>query len=45
MFTRTGKRWVTLTQFPVAFSGGSNEKAAPLAGLTDRTVPRNVLSE
>ena len=29
MLIRTGKRWVTLTQLPVAFSGDNNEKTAP----------------
>jgi hypothetical protein len=29
---RTGKRCVTLTQFPVAFSGGSTEKIWPIPG-------------
>ncbi len=31
----TGKRWVTLTQLPVAFSGGSTEKVAPEPALID----------
>ena len=30
---RIGKRWVTLTQLPVAFSGGSTEKVAPEPAL------------
>src|SRR4029450_14166258 len=39
---RTGKRCVTLTQFPVAFSGGSTEKIWPDPGLMLSTVPSKV---
>src|SRR5665648_323415 len=39
ILTRTGKRWVTLTQLPVAFSGGSTEKMAPEPALMLSTMP------
>ena len=32
MVSRTGRRWTTLTQLPVAFSAGSSEKVKPGAG-------------
>ena len=35
----TGSRWTTLTQFPVAFSGGRREKAAPVPALKLSTFP------
>ena len=38
---RTGTRCVTFTQLPVAFCGGSSEKAAPLARLMFSTRPSN----
>ena len=34
-----GKRWVTFTQLPVAFSGGSTEKVAPEPALMLSTTP------
>ena len=39
---RTGKRWVTLTQLPVAFSGGSTEKVAPEPALMLSTTPSSL---
>ena len=42
MLIQTGTRWVTLTQFPVAFSGGRSEKLVPLPGLMLMTRPVNV---
>src|SRR5262249_12007707 len=36
---RTGKRWVTFTQLPLAFSGGSTENVAPEPELMLSTVP------
>jgi hypothetical protein len=41
---RTGKRCVTFTQFPLAFSGGSTEKVAPEPALMLSTVPLKVVS-
>src|SRR5690349_13515339 len=39
---RTGKRWVTLTQFPVAFSGGRTENGARAGAVAlDRAVKRH----
>src|SRR3989442_880363 len=35
----TGTRWTTLTQFPVAFSGGSSEKRAPVPAESELTLP------
>ena len=35
----TGTRWTTLTQFPVAFSGGSSEKREPVPALIESTLP------
>ena len=40
---RTGKRWVTLTQLPVAFSGGSTEKVAPEPALIASTTPSSLV--
>ena len=37
---RTGMRWTTLTKLPVAFSGGSIDEAAPVAGANPETRPR-----
>jgi hypothetical protein len=34
---RTAKRWVNLTKFPVAFSGGRSEQLLPEAGLSPST--------
>ena len=42
---RTGKRWVTLTQLPVAFSGGSTENMAPEPALMLSTTPSSVTPE
>ena len=42
ILTRTGKRWVTLTQLPVAFSGGSTEKLAPEPALMLSTTPSSL---
>ena len=39
----TGKRWVTLTQLPVAFSGGSTEKVAPEPALMLSTTPSSLV--
>ena len=39
---RTGTRCTTLVKLPVALSGGSRAKRAPVAGLSDSTVPWNV---
>ncbi len=36
---RTGKRWVTFTQLPVAFCGGNKENTAPDPQLILETVP------
>ena len=36
---RTGMRWTTLVKFPVALSGGSRAKVAPLAGERRATRP------
>src|SRR5215472_6536473 len=41
----TGTRWTTLTQFPVAFSGGKREKRAPVPALIESTTPWSVLFE
>src|SRR5213594_543865 len=35
----TGTRWTTLTQFPVAFSGGSSENRAPVPAESELTMP------
>ena len=35
----TGTRWTTLTQLPVAFSGGRSEKRAPVPALIESTTP------
>ena len=35
---RTGIRWTTFTQLPVAFWGGSTENSAPVAGAIASTV-------
>jgi hypothetical protein len=37
----TGTRCTTLTQLPVAFSGGSSEKREPVPALIEFTVPTN----
>ena len=39
---RTGMRWVTFTQLPLAFSAGSTENADPLAALIACTWPCQV---
>ena len=39
IFTRTGMRWTTFTQLPLAFSAGSAENAAPVPWLTASTWP------
>ena len=36
---RTGTRWTTFTQLPVAFSGGKSEKRAPVPALIESIVP------
>ncbi len=36
---RTGTRWTTFTQLPVAFSGGRSEKRAPVPALIESIVP------
>src|SRR6267143_3499107 len=41
--TFTGTRCTTFTQLPVAFSGGSNEKRAPVPALIDSTMPWKTL--
>src|SRR5919204_391688 len=38
----TGTRWTTLVKFPVALSGGSSAKRAPVAGLRLSTRPENL---
>src|SRR5262249_41642073 len=38
MPSRTGRRWTTLTQLPVAFSAGNKEKVNPVPGLRLSTV-------
>ena len=38
----TGTRCTTLTQLPVAFSGGSRVKAAPVPAMMESTVPLNL---
>src|SRR6266498_1214857 len=40
----TGRRWTTLTQLPVAFSGGKREKRAPVPAESESTLPRNTRS-
>ena len=40
----TGRRWTTFTQLPVAFSGGSSEKRAPVPAESESTVPRKTRS-
>src|SRR5439155_331325 len=40
----TGTRWTTFTQLPVAFSGGSREKRAPVPAATELTTPVKVFS-
>jgi hypothetical protein len=40
---RTGKRWTTLTQLPLAFSEGMRENAELLARLIATTLPLNSL--
>ena len=42
--TRSGTRCTTLTQLPLAFCGGRIANCAPVPGLTDSTVPENVVS-
>ena len=37
--SRTGRRCTTLTQLPVAFSGGNSEKLSPVPGLRLITLP------
>ena len=39
--TFTGMRCTTLTQLPVAFSGGSSEKAEPVPAMMESTRPLN----
>ena len=41
---RTGTRCAIFTQLPVAFCGGSSEKAVPVPPLMLSTVPRKLLS-
>src|SRR5439155_12105716 len=36
---RTGTRWTSLTQLPVAFCGGMIENSEPVPGLMPETVP------
>ena len=38
---RTGRRWTTFTQLPVAFWAGRAEKAEPVPGLKLATWPAN----
>ncbi len=38
----TGTRWTTLVKLPVALSGGSSEKRAPVAAASDSTWPWKV---
>ena len=42
--SRTGRRWTTLTQLPVAFSAGSSEKVSPVPGLKLCTLAGNTTS-
>ena len=36
---RSGTRWTTLTQLPVAFCGGRIANCAPVPGAIEQTVP------
>ena len=43
-FSRTGMRWVTFTQLPVAFCAGSSENSAPVPAPMLSTVALNGLA-
>ena len=36
-FKRTGTRWTTLTQLPLAFCGGRTDSSEPVEGLIELT--------